>query len=124
MDDVKDISDVIPEQLPQGAFVQSLKRNNRQIREDRAETIVEETELVYKRRIEDLGISISRMKKEQENMLDLSPTTAQSLVLASDFDNNAYVDKDVDLSIKIRNEEIKRDLAVARYKYLFGKEIK
>ena len=64
------------------------------------------------------------MKKEQENMLDLSPTTAQSLVLASDFDNNAYVDKDVDLSIKIRNEEIKRDLAVARYKYLFGKEIK
>ena len=124
MDDVKDISGVNPEQLPQGAFVQSLKRNNRQIREDRAETIVEETELVYKRRIEDLGISISRMKKEQENMLDLSPTTAQSLVLASDFDNNAYVDKDVDLSIKIRNEEIKRDLAVARYKYLFGKEIK
>lgn len=124
MDDVKDITGVNPEQLPQGAFVQSLKRNNRQIREDRAETIVEETELVYKRRIEDLGISISRMKKEQENMLDLSPTTAQSLVLASDFDNNAYVDKDVDLSIKIRNEEIKRDLAVARYKYLFGKEIK
>lgn len=124
MDDVKDITGVNSEQLPQGAFVQSLKRNNRQIREDRAETIVEETELVYKRRIEDLGISISRMKKEQENMLDLSPTTAQSLVLASDFDNNAYVDKDVDLSIKIRNEEIKRDLAVARYKYLFGKEIK
>lgn len=124
MDDVKDITGANSEQLPQGAFVQSLKRNNRQIREDRAETIVEETELVYKRRIEDLGISISRMKKEQENMLDLSPTTAQSLVLASDFDNNAYVDKDVDLSIKIRNEEIKRDLAVARYKYLFGKEIK
>lgn len=124
MEDEKNINQGEDLGTGQGAFMASLKRNNRQIREDRAETIVEETELVYKRRIEDLGISISRMKKEQENMLDLSPSNAQSLILASDFDNTKYVEKDVDLSRKIRDAEITRDLAVKRFKYLFGKEIK
>lgn len=124
MEDEKNINQGEDLGAGQGAFMASLKRNNRQIREDRAETIVEETELVYKRRIEDLGISISRMKKEQENMLDLSPSNAQSLILASDFDNTKYVEKDVDLSRKIRDAEITRDLAVKRFKYLFGKEIK
>lgn len=124
MEDEKNINQGTEQELTQGAFIASLKRNNRQIREDRADTIVEETELVYKRRIEDLGISISRMKKEQENMLDLSPSNAQSLILASDFDNSTYVEKDVDLSRKIRDLEITRELAVKRFTYLFGKEIK
>ena len=37
-----------------GAFYGSLKRNNKQIRDDRALAIAEDTELVYKRKIEDL----------------------------------------------------------------------
>lgn len=103
-----------------GAFVSSLKRNNKQIRDDRATAIAEDTCLCYKRAIEDLELSIRKMKREQENMLDLSPTNAQSLVLASDFDSNAYVDKELDLAVKIRNAEIKLGLAKDRYEYLFG----
>ncbi len=104
----------------EGAFFNSLKRNNRQIRDDRATAIAEDTQLVYKRKIEDLELSIKKMKREQENMLDLSPTTTQSLILASDFNSAEYVEKDIDLGIKIRNTEITLEIARKRYHYLFG----
>lgn len=107
-------------QEPQGAFLVSLKRNNKQIRDDRAQAIHEDTELIYKRNIEDLDVSIKRMKREQENMLDLSPTDARSLVLATDFDSVAYSAKDIELGVKIRNAEIKLEIARKRYNYLFG----
>jgi hypothetical protein len=103
-----------------GAFINSLKRNNREIRDDRATAIAEDTQLVYKRKIEDLEISIKKMQREQENMLDLSPTSTQSLILASDFNCEEYVAKDIDLGIKIRNTEITLEIARQRYEYLFG----
>jgi hypothetical protein len=103
-----------------GAFLASLRRNNKQIRDDRALAIGEDTELIYKRKIEDLELAVKKLRREQENMLDLSPTTAQSLVLASDFDSAAYVDKDVEIGVKIRNLEIKLEIATNRYNYLFG----
>ncbi len=103
-----------------GAFYTSLKRNNRQIRDDRATAIAEDTSLVYKRKIEDLELAIKKMKREQENMLDLSPANATSLILASDFDCTEYVEKDIELGIKIRNTEITLEIAKKRYAYLFG----
>ena len=103
-----------------GAFAISLLRNNKQIRADRASAIVEGAELIYKRKVEDLEVQIKQMKREQENMIDLSPTTAQSLVLASDFNADAYVAKDLILGIKIRNAEIELEIAKKRYEYLFG----
>lgn len=103
-----------------GAFIDSLKRNNKKIRDDRATSIAEDTELVYKRQIEDLQVSIRKMQREQENMLDLSPTHADSLVLASDFDSDAYAKKDVELGVKIRNCTIKLEIAQTRYDFLFG----
>lgn len=103
-----------------GAFLASVKRNNKQIRDDRAAAIVEDTQLVFKRKIEDLELSIKKMKREQENMIDLSPTNAQSLILASDFDSEKYITKEIDLGVKIRNVEITLEIAKVRYNYLFG----
>jgi hypothetical protein len=108
------------ENLTQGAFISSLKRNNKQIRDDRAAAIGEDTEMLYRRQIEDLTVTIKRMEREQENMLDLSPTNAMSLVLASDFNSAEYVQKDIDLGVKIRNERIKLEIAQVRFNYLFG----
>lgn len=112
--------DVKDRDLGEGAFVSSLKRNNRKIREDRAAAISDDTQVLYKRKIEDLQLEIKKLRREQENMLDLSPTTADSLVLASDFDSAQYVEKDVDIGVKIRNLEIKLEIASRRYSYLFG----
>ena len=103
-----------------GAFVSSLQRNNAKIRQDRAQAIGEDAQLVYKRSVEDLVMNIRKMKRDQESMLDLSPKEAQSLVLASDFDAAEYVRKDVELSFRIRQAELTLEIANARYKYLFG----
>jgi hypothetical protein len=103
-----------------GAFIDSLRRNNKQIREDRATAIAEDAQIQYRRMVEDLEVSIKRMQRDRENMLDLSPDNAMSLKLASDFNSGEYVAKDIDLGVKIRNAEIKLEIAQKQYTYLFG----
>jgi hypothetical protein len=115
MEDLKEQT----EQLT-GAFFASLKRNNKQIRDDRALAIVEDTQMIYKRKIEDLETELKRMRRELENMLDLSPTNAQSLIIASDFKSIEFVDKDLELGLKIRNTEIMLEISKKRYEFLFG----
>ena len=102
-----------------GAFVDSLVRNNKKIREDRAIAIAEAAQMLYKREVEDTELKIKQLKREREAMLDLSPTTADSLVLASDFDAKKFVEKDIQLGIKIRNLEITLEIAQKRFSYLF-----
>lgn len=116
-DEVRDAAAV---GVSDGAFIASLKRNNSKIRADRAQAIGEDAQLLYKRAIEDLQVTIRRMERDQENMLDLSPENSMSLKLASDFDATSYVEKDVELGVKIRNSEIKLEIAKKRYTYLFG----
>lgn len=108
------------EKRKEGAFIDSLKRNNKEIRNDRAAAIAEDTQLVYKRKVEDIELSIKKMEREQENMLDLSPDHAMSLILASDFDSAQYTEKDVDLGVKIRNAQITLEIAKKRYEHLFN----
>jgi hypothetical protein len=103
-----------------GLFIDSLKRNNKQIRDDRALAIAEDTEMLYKREIEDLGVSLKRLKRERETMLDLSPTDKQSLMMGLGFDPKDFVEQDIQIGIKIRNIEIKMDIAIKRYNYLFN----
>lgn len=103
-----------------GTFVEKLHRNNKQIRQDRAVAIVEDAELIYGRSIQDLEMEIKRFKRDRENLLDLSPDNAQSLKLASDFDAQAFVMKDQELAMKIRNKNIQLNLAKQAYNELFG----
>jgi hypothetical protein len=107
-------------QKTEGAFFESLKRNNRQIRQDRAETIAEDAEMTYKRTIEDMEMEIKRKKRDQEAMLDMSPENTTTLKLASDFDAKAYVEKDIELGTDIYNLEKMLVVARERYHYLFG----
>lgn len=102
-----------------GAFVESLTRNNKKIREDRAIAIAEETELLYKREVENLTIKIKQLNREREGLTDLSPTDANSLVLASDFDADAFVKKHNELGVKIRQLEIQLEIAQSGYNKLF-----
>ena len=113
------------EQLPEalnemkGAFVGSLVRNNKKIREDRAIAIAEAAQMLYKREVEDTELKIKQLRRERESMLDLSPTTADSLVMASDFDAKLFVAKDIQLGVSIRNLEITLEIARTRYTHLF-----
>lgn len=104
----------------QGAFVSSLTRNNKQIKTDRAVAIAEDAEMIFKRTVEDIETKLKRMRRDRENMLDLSPGDKMSLTLASDFDATDFVQRDLKLGVDIRNEEIKLAIAKERYNYLFG----
>lgn len=101
-------------------FIGSLQRNNDQIREDRARTIGADSELIYRRRVEDIELKIKRLEREQEGLIDISPLDRNSLTFA-DFQPEAFVQKDLEYSLTIRNLNIQLEVAVKRFEYLFGK---
>jgi hypothetical protein len=47
-------------------FIESLQRNNDQIREDRARIIGEDSELIYRRRVEDIELKIKRLEESRK----------------------------------------------------------
>ncbi len=103
-----------------GKFFESLNRNNRTIKKDRAISITEDAQQLYQRTIEDMERAIKKMGRERANMLDLNPTDANSLVVASDFDAAKFVEKDLDLGVKIRNVKIRLEIAKESFANLFG----
>lgn len=102
-------------------FIESLQRNNDQIREDRARIIGEDAELIYRRRVEDIELKIKIVGREQEGLIDISPLDKNSLTFA-DFQPEAFVQRDIELSLIIRNLNIQLEVSVKRFEYLFGKK--
>jgi len=115
------MSDSVEKELNEmkGSFVASLVRNNKQIKQDRALAIAEDAELIFKREVEDILTELKRTRRDRENMLDLAGNDTTKIISASDFDAKAFVAKDLELGLKIRNLEIKLEIAEKRYKELF-----
>jgi hypothetical protein len=103
-----------------GRFIDSLKRSNKQIRDDRAAAIAESAQMHYRRAVEDLEMQLRRLRRDRENRLDMSPTNADSLILGKDFDAPRFTQEDVAIGVEIRNIEIKLEIAQKRYQELFG----
>ncbi|CAD0222507.1 hypothetical protein KYG33_14560 [Chryseobacterium sp. D764] len=103
-------------------FIESLQRNNDQIREDRAKIIGADSELIYRRRVEDIELKIKRLEREQEGLIDISPLDRNSLTFA-DFNPESFVQKDMELSLTIRNLNIQLEVTQKRFEYLFGKTL-
>jgi hypothetical protein len=116
------VPEVSDELVKSGEFIRVLKRNNKQIRDDRALQISEDVYLLFKRKVEDIQMKVTRLKRELEIMLDLSPENAFNLMPAKDFDVDKFIQLQVSIGIEIRNEEIRLEIAQKRYKYLFGGE--
>lgn len=112
--------EVDDDKVMKGAFGESLIRNNSKIKHDRAMEIAESAQIIFKRSIEDLELKVKQYNRDLRGMLDLSPNNALNLVVASDFDATLFVEKDLEIGLKIRNAEIKLDIAKKRYAYLFG----
>lgn len=120
VDPVVDVTASEGEEAVRGKFFENLNRNNKTIKRDRAVAIAEAAQLLYKREIEDMELEIKKLRREKAGLLDLSPTTADSLTLASDFNEKAFVAKCIELGLKIRNLTIKLEVAKQDYEYLFG----
>lgn len=107
------------DQVINGKFVESLTRNNKQIRQDRAEAITEDGEMAYGREVQDLERDLKRKVRERENLLDMSPTNAQSLIVANEFDGQLFAKRDLELTYQIEDLEMKVKFARKRYNSLF-----
>lgn len=107
-------------EMMKGVFVDSLIRNNTKIKEDRAFIIAESAYITYRREIEDIEFKIKQHKRDRDAAMDLSPVSADSLILAADFDAKKFVDKDIQIGVSIRNLEITLEIARNRFNHLFN----
>lgn len=108
------------EATEEGKFLKVLTRTNTDIKKDRAQTIADKTKLKFKRKIEDLELSIKEQERELEGMLDLSPSNIQSLVVANDFDADKFVSKYNSIGVSIRKDSIILSVMKAQYNELFS----
>jgi len=109
------MNDEVNQGKDSGAFIASLKRTNKSIKDDRAEAIGEDAEMAFRRSIEDMQVDLKRMLRAQTNMLDMSPENSYSLMLGKDFDSMKFVEEDAKLGLDMRNLNIKLEIAIDRY---------
>ena len=105
--------------LPQGLFLDKLTRDHKKIKAERAIEILEKTETYYRRVVEDLQLELKGVRRDRSSMLDLSPDDTTSLKVASDFNEKAFVDKDIELGVRERKIELRLEIASKRYNSLF-----
>lgn len=105
-----------------GKFMSTVTGTFKQIREQRAQGLVEDVELEYKRRIEDLCREIKQYDRGADSLLlDLCPGNVTSLqVVPAEFQPSQYMERDLAIHLNKRNAAIKLEIAVDRYEYLFG----
>jgi len=108
--------------IESGVFVNSLKRNNKEIKQDRAESILKEAKMIYKRRIENIEMELDKKTIEQNNLLDMSPDNAQSLISAKNFDASTFSEADMKLGMDMFWGQNALNVAKERYEYLFGSD--
>ena len=103
-------------------FKEDLMRNFKQLKESRAESVAEEVEIMYRRKIEDLCHLIRNYDRDRENIiLDLSPVNALSgAVGPSDFSAEGFMMKDLEIGRNKRDALINLQIMVQRYTELFG----
>ena len=110
------------ENIKESNFAKDLKRTFKELKSSRAESVAEDVEIIYKRKIEDLCHKIRSMDRDRENIiLDLSPMNAfNSNPVPSDFNASAFLNKDIQIGLNRRSYVIELQIVVERYKALFG----
>jgi len=108
--------------IKEAAFTKDLMRTFKQLKNSRAESVAEDVEIIYKRKIEDLCHKIRSMDRDRENIiLDLSPVNAfAGNVVPSDFNPESFLTKDIQIGLNRRAAVIELQIVVDRYRALFG----
>lgn len=108
------------EEMQQGKFYESVIRNNKQIKADRGQQLLEDSEMSFRRRIEDAERNLVRKRRHLVNMLDLSPENATSLKPVENFDPDLFAETYCSISVEIRNDAIKLNEYKKAYNLLYG----
>jgi len=109
------------EDTRKGLLFQNLTKSFGEARRTIAESLNEDFEIKYKRKVEDLCKDIREYDRTRENMMNaLMSTKAGEIVSASDVKVDEFLNKDIQIGINKLNRLIELKIAVERYETLFG----
>lgn len=110
------------EEQTTGLFEDSLKRNFKQIREDRASIMTRSSLSVYKGKIDKLYLDLDKLEIDRNNLLDFAGDSTTRIVSLEQFDADVFCSKDEEITLKMRELRIRIEELTQRYKALFGRE--
>lgn len=110
------------EQKTNGILSSTLKQNFKQLKESRVNAMIEDSELKYRRAIEDVTASIRQCDRDLEDaILDILPMNAGQGINPNMFDANKLMTQRTNTLIARREHSIKLGILVNDYETLFGK---
>lgn len=106
----------------QGVFGESLQRNFKQIREDRANIMTRSSLSLYKGKIDKLYLEMDKLEIDRNNLLDFAGDSTTRILSLDQFDAEAFCRKDEEITLKMRELKIRIEELTDRFFKLFGRE--
>lgn len=105
---------------PRGALYAALDRSHEMIRAERADAIKESARLAYRRRIEDLNVTVKGLERAQSDVLDLAGDSTFNIINSKKFDAEGFVATNAANAIALKDTREKLAVLVSDYERLFG----
>lgn len=107
--------------VQEGILSSTLKQNFKQLKESRVNAMIEDSELKYRRAIEDITANIRQCDRDLEDaILDILPMNAGQGINPNMFDATKLMNQRVNTLIARREHTIKLGIYVKDYERLFG----
>ena len=104
-----------------GILESTLKQTFKQIKESRIDSMLEDSELKYRRQIEDICAAIRSCDRDMEDaILDILPANAGQGISPSQFDADKLMNTRISTLLVKREKAIKLSVMLADYETLFG----
>ncbi len=104
-----------------GILGSTLKQTFKQIKESRIDAMLEDTEMKYRRQIEDVCARIRQCDRDLEDaILDMLPANAGQGIIPSQFDAERLMSTRVNTLIARREQAVRLGILVDDYETLFG----
>lgn len=109
------------EKKTKGILGSTLKQTFKQIKDSRIDAMLEDSELKYRRQIEDVSAKIRQCNRDMEDsILDILPSNAGQSISPSAFDADKLMNTRVSTLIARREHQVKLGILVNDYETLFG----
>ena len=106
--------------VQKGLFYETLNGSNAQILRDRSEDIIMDTHQDYNTAFNILERDLRNAKADRKPHMDLSPVSKDVLTFTTNFKSQSWVQKDIELSMKIMNFEMKLEVLRKRIEELYS----
>ena len=113
---------VIKNVTENGLLETTLKQTFKQIKESRIDAMLEDSELKYRRKIEDICAKVRQCDRDLEDaILDILPSNAGQGINPNQFDADKLLETRSSTLITKREQSIRLGMLVNDYEHLFGK---